>query len=378
LTDAASIAAPAKDDHGGWLYRHVPRPRLGASANGSTRPRRVLVFTKGENASFDYYLSARLQALGLPHETCCIDRGRFHDIDTDGLLVIICRYVRPRHVAWIARNRRSLAGVAYFVDDDIPALVADRRNDPGYRLYLAHFACLPMMRLNRDGLLTHLWVSTAALAGALDPCSGSAALLAPAPLVADHLPLDRQRPRPALKIVYHATGSHCREHEFLVPVMEEVLRQRPQVRFEVLASGMAGKLWSQASIAGGHISIVAPMAWRPYYRHSREEGADIALMPLLDGLANNSRADTKLIDCCRLGAAAVLSDAAPYRHHRGSGCVMAGNSPRQWIGALLDLIDHADRREAAKQSVRRRVAGMALRGEPFPGVCRPREVEAAP
>ena len=133
MTDAVVPNLPAKDGRN-WLYRHLPRPRLAAPRSQPACPVRVLVFTKGKNASFDYYLAARLKALGLPCETCCVDSGRLHGIDPDGLLVIVCRYIRLSQVNWIARNRHSLAGVAYFVDDDVAALVADRRNDLAYRL----------------------------------------------------------------------------------------------------------------------------------------------------------------------------------------------------------------------------------------------------
>ena len=374
MTDVVTRVSSATDNLAGWLYRRVPKPRVVASTGLPSRPRRVLVFTKGENASFDYYLAARLKAFGLPYETCCIDTGRFADIDPEGLLVIICRYLRRPHASWIARNRRSLAGVAYFVDDDIPALAADKQSGLGYRFYLAYFAGLPMIRLNR-GLLTHLWVSTAALARTMAP--GEAEILAPAPIIEDHLPRDRPGTQSPLKIVYHATGSHHREHAFLIPVMKEVLRQRPAARFEVLAKGSAARLWRDAAIPDGRMRILPPMGWPRYYRHSREEGADIALMPLMEGLANDSRADTKLIDCCRMGAAAVLSDTIPYRHHRNSGCVMVGNSHGQWIETLLALIDNVDRRDAAIEATRKRVLSMTVSKEPFPRICGPKDNRAA-
>lgn len=369
MIDVASVS-PLGNGPGNWLYRHLPRPRLHASANGvQTQPKRVLVFIKGENASFDYYLAARLQALGLPHEVRCIDRDGLHDIDMDGLLVIICRYIRPRQAKWIERNRNCLAGVAYFVDDDIPALVADRHSAFDYRLYLAYFACLPMMRLN--GLLTHIWVSTPALARALGTTSGQPAVLAPAPVIEDHMPVDRQSPEFVLKIVYHATNTHQLEHAFLVPVIEEVMRRRPDVRFEVLARGKNKGLWKRASISSERMRILPPMGWQEYRNHSRDQGADIALMPLLDGLANASRADTKLVDCCRMGAATMLSDVAPYRRSRENGGFMVGNSPEKWIEGLLVVIDRADRRNAAREATRSQVLAMKTPSQPFPGICGP-------
>ena len=339
------------------------------------RPRRVLALIKGDNASFDYYLAARLRALDIPHEVRCIDRDGLDGIEVDGLLVIICRYIRPRQVEWIRRNRSRLAGVAYFVDDDIPALVADGRTDLDYRLYLAYFACLPMLRLNR--LLTQIWTSTPALARALGQMPGQATLV-PAPVIEDHLPADRQQRQAGLKIVYHATNIHQPEHAFLVPVLEEVMRRRAGVRFEVLARDRTGDLWKRASIPDGRMRIIPPMGWPEYQRFSRNEGADIALMPLLEGLANESRADTKLIDCCRMGAAAVLSDVAPYRRQKGSGLVMVGNSPARWIESLLTLIDSADRLDAARQATRARVLAMSVPEQPFPGISAAEQREAAP
>jgi hypothetical protein len=298
-------------------------------------------------------------------------------VDADGLLVIICRYIGLRQVKWIARNRSRLAGVAYFIDDDIAALVSDGQSNLDYRLYLAYFACLPMKRLSR--LLTHLWASTEALARTLNrPQGKKATVLGPAPVIEDHFPLDRQHTDPMLRIAYHATNTHRREHAFLVPVIEEVMRRRPNVRFEVLARGRSEGLWKSAAISKERITVLPPTNWREYQRYSRKEGADIALMPLMEGVANASRADTKLIDCCRMGAASLMSDVAPYRRNRNSGAFMVENSPEKWIEGLLVLIDQADRRDAARQATRNLVLAMKPPAQPFPDVCGPDEREATP
>lgn len=378
MTDAAHITPVRDGIPSGWLYGHVPRPRLTTAGNvRPARPERILVFVKGDNASFDYYLSARLRLLGVPYEVRCIDRDGMDGIDADGLLVIVCRYIGPRQVKWIARNRNRMAGVAYFVDDDIAALVTDSQSNLDYRLYLAYFACLPMKRLSRS--LTHLWVSTEALARTLSwSQGGKAAVLGPAPVIEDHFPLERPHREAAVRIAYHATNTHRREHAFLVPVVEEVMRRRPDVRFEVLAQGRSENLWKSAAIASERITVLPPTDWQEYQRHSREEGADIALMPLIEGLANASRADTKLIDCYRMGAASLMSDVAPYRRSRGSGAFMVENSPEKWIEGLLALIDQADRRDAARHATRNLVLAMKTPAHPFPEVCGPGAREAAP
>lgn len=372
MTDAATVISPFRTSPESWLYRHIPRPRLCATASvAPLRPKRIVVFIKGQNPSFDYYLTARLRAYGISCEVRCIDRDGLDGIDPDGLLVIICRYIRPRQMAWIKCHRGRLAGVAYFVDDDIAALATDGENDLGYRLYLSFFACLPMMALE----FTHQLVSTPNLAHALG--TAATTVLAPAPIIENHMPLDCPREKSALKIVYHATNTHHREHAFLVPILEEVMRRRPGASLEIVAGGRSNDLWRRASIPHDRMRILRPMNWPDYHRHSREEGADIALMPLLDGLANDSRADTKLIDCFRMGAAPLLSDAAPYRT-RNSGIFMVTNTPENWIEGLLALIDNADRRNAAREAARARVLAMTIPAQPFPGIFAPAGGEASP
>ncbi len=41
----------------------------------------------------------------------------------EGLFVIICRYIKEPQLRWLEDRRDRLAGVAYFADDDIPAVV---------------------------------------------------------------------------------------------------------------------------------------------------------------------------------------------------------------------------------------------------------------
>lgn len=361
MTDVAARACMPDAVPPNWLYRRFPRPRLAAPSHAS-RPKRILVFIKGRNASFDYYLAARLRALGRPCEVRCIDRDGLKEIDPDGLLVIVCRYLGLRQVDWIRRHRSRLAGLAYFVDDDIAALASDGRNDLAYRLFLSAFACPTLMALE----MTHLFVSTSGLARALG--NAAAQVLPPCPIIEDHRPLDRSPSDANLKIVYHATRSHSREHEFLVPIMEAVMRLRTHVQFEVVARDGSARLWRRARIAPERIRIVPPMAWPDYHRHSRDHGADIALMPLVAGLANESRSDAKLIDCFRMGAAAILSDVAPYWRNRGSGLFMVGNTPEKWIDGLLRLIDNPALRSAAREATRARVHSMSREASNLPGI----------
>ncbi len=348
------------------MYRWAPRPRALASPSGVS-VRRILVLCKGPNATVDYYLRARLRLLSMPYRLCSIDEDTLGSVEPEGTFVIVCRYIRLAQCRWLNRNRDRLAGVAYFVDDDIPALVAEHGSDPGYRAYLSYFGCLPLPRLNRA--LDQVWVSTPALAKALSRPGQVPAVLPPAPIIADHMPMTRLPQSDRIRIVYHATNIHHREHAFIVPVMEAVCRLRPHVDFEVIARGANRRRWSGAAVAADRLTILPPMDWEHYCRYSRNRGGDIALVPLLAGLANDCRADTKFIDCRRMGAAAIVSDVAPYRRRMGAGVVAVANTLNGWVEGVLRLVDDPVARQRAGQAVSDAVATMVPDpAEPFPGL----------
>lgn len=348
-----------------WLYERLPRPRARRCAAGAAR--RILVLHKGANATLDYYLRARLAASGLPYELRCIDSDRLGDVEPDGTFVIVCRYVRARQVAWLRRHRARLAGVAYFLDDDIAALLSCAETDLDYRAYLFRFACLPLPFLSP--LLSHVWASTPVLGRSFGQDRRGPEVLPPSPRLEDHLPFEEARREGRLKIVYHATNVHSLEHRFLIPVVEEFLRLRPGARFEVLAKGSNRGLWQRARIPAAQLTILPPMGWEDYHAHSRRTGADIALVPLIEGLANESRAGTKRIDCCRMGAASVMSDAAAYRPGRAAGEMLIRNDPAIWLAAMLRLADDASARSAARMAVREAVRAMTTRANlRLPGV----------
>jgi hypothetical protein len=339
-------------------YRAVPRPHALASRNGRPPVRSVLVLRKGNNPTYSYYFEARLKALApLPYQSRCIDSESLESIDPAGLFVIICRYIKPAQLRWLERHRSELAGVALFIDDDIAALLTGTEAVWHYRLYLASMTLLPLRRLNR--LLTHVWASTPALKEALAAGGRPVSLLPPAPDTAEHLPLSAKSSKEPVSVAFHATGVHGREHRFLVPIAQRVIARHPHVRFDILAQRDDRKLWLSAGLPEHQLRIVPLMRWPEYHRHSRETGADIFAVPLMDNRENAARADTKRIDCARLGAAAIFSDSPAYSSRRHPGEIHIGNNPDIWVETLLDLADNPQRRDKAAQATRDVVAAMA-------------------
>ena len=351
--DAAAFAFARK-----WLFRNLPRPRPRRhTAHGE--PTRFLVFTKGANPTFDYYLESRIAATPAPVLVCDLEAGNgWRDVDPKDAFVVICRYLKLRHAIWIAMHRRVLNGVALLIDDDIPTIVVDAQGSLVYRLYLAVFGLIPLAVLNVA--LTEVWTSTGALRNAFAAEGIATRLLPPRPRSPDREPSTRLATAHPLRIAYHATDIHGPEHRFLVPIVEQVLRRHPDVEFEVLARNRNRRLWQEADIAPAQLRILPPLPWTEYVRHGRGEACDVLLVPLLAGQANSVRADTKRIDACRLGAAVVFSSCVVYERLASIEEAHVDNVATAWIAAIETILTDPARRQANALAVRRSVEEMAV------------------
>lgn len=349
------------------VARALPRPvALSDRVVGESglAAKRVVVFARLPNPSVDYYLRARLSAPGMPPaEIHDIRNADVTALDPDGAFVIICRYATRHVLKWVDRHSRRLAGVGYFTDDDIGAVVTGSEAKIGYRLFLYQRALAPLRRLNRH--IDVVWTATPALAEALG--NDRIRVLSPAPpasiwrKAADGIEAiaDGNRPSKDVRIVYHATGIHLREHVFLAPIVAEVLRRRPSVRFEVTADNRAREYWADLP----RVSVVAPSSWDEYLDRTSRERADIALVPLLASRANRVRAGTKRIDVARLGAAGVFSRSDAYGEHDGLGEIILENQPETWVATILRLVDDAELRRSVAFATRIKVEEMGRQAE---------------
>ncbi|MGN7806410.1 hypothetical protein ACTJKE_27455 [Ensifer sp. 22521] len=343
-----------------WIERRLPRPRLREGASG--RPRRpvtrIIVFGRIPNPTFDYYLAARLQAPDMPPYEVADIRGReTPTLNADGAFVIICRYASGPVLRWVERNSERLSGVGLFLDDDIPAVVTGRDADFRYRLFLWYRALSPLRRLNRH--LDIVWASTPHLASRLS--EANALVLPPAPPMAlwsrarDDLDARDPTNREVL-IGYHATGVHLEEHRFLRPIIAEVLRERPLVRFEVFADRRARAIWQGLD----RVQIREPMPWMEYLADADARRIDIMLVPLAPSHVNDSRAPTKRIDVARYQAAGVFSTGAAYGHASSGVEMRHPYDPTRWRETIFLLVDDLEERDNAASATRMAVLQMTL------------------
>ncbi|MCK3780807.1 hypothetical protein MZK49_29495 [Ensifer sesbaniae] len=308
--------------------------------------KRIIVFGRIPNPTFDYYLAARLQAPNMPPYQVVDIRGQETlELDADGAFVIICRYASPTVLRWIEHNEARLSGVGLFLDDDIPAVIAGKDADFLYRLFLWYRALWPLGRLNKH--LDIVWASTPHLASRLG--EAKAVVLPPVPSrslwsKADDDVETRDHATREVLIAYHATGVHLEEHRFLQPIVTKVLRERPQARFEVFADRRAAAIWRGLD----RVQIREPMPWTEYLADAKARRIDIMLVPLAPSHVNDSRAPTKRIDVARYRAAGVYSDGLAYGSSSDGSELRMPYAINVWCQTIVQLVDD--------QAMRRRVA----------------------
>ena len=341
----------------------MPRLRLDVAA--MPRPRkdmvRIIVFARLPNPTIDYYLTARLAAPGMPpSQIVDIRDPTVPGIDPDGAFVIICRYASKQVADWIDRHAGRLAGVGYFTDDHLGAIITGGEATVGYRLFLYVRGLAPLRRLNRH--IDIIWAATPALADEIGRDHARVLPPAPHPEVWAKVPVDVEGPRSGescVRIVYHATDVHLREHGFIAPIIAQVLAARPNVVFEVTADARAGRHWEGME----RVTVLRPTSWPDYLARTRREHADIALVPLLRSGANRARAGTKRIDVVRLGAAGLFSRSAAYGEADDSGEIRLANRRRLWVETLLRLVDEPKLRAEVALASRVIVEAMARQAD---------------
>ncbi|MDK4739237.1 hypothetical protein PH547_10130 [Rhizobium sp. CNPSo 3464] len=328
------------------IYGLIPRPQPSAASGIRPPAKRLLILSRYPNPSVSYYLDERSKALAdIPVILKGLDDG-LGDVDCEGLFVIICRYIKAPQLRWLEQRHGRLAGVAYFVDDDIPAVIAGDEASWPYKFRLLNFAIRPLPRLNR--LLTHLWASTEHLAGTLTNSDHKVDILAPMPAQpSQKSPAMIGETAASLKMVYHATGIHRHEHEFLMPIVRTAMNKHKNLHFEVFADGDLARRWRRQGIEPGRMTVSPQLPWSSYLARTTNHGADIALAPLLAGRTNDSRADTKRIDISRMGAAAIFSRCATFARCAVAGEIHIGNTAEEWLTAIDQLVEDGHRREIA-------------------------------
>jgi hypothetical protein len=317
----------------------------------------ILVLQRGENASTDYYLRPRLEKAGLPAAIADLDsppedcallaRAR-------GLMVIICRYGAESWLAALREIPDRLCRVAFFMDDDLPAVISDPDLPRAARGKAAlHFAA-QSEAIGR--LASEVWVSTPALAERY--AAARPRVLGPLPEADPPEPA----PDPPRRVIYHGADVHPKERLFVLELARRLADQ--QIAFEITGGPELGR----ASAGLANVEIVPQLAWPEYLRRQSGARAALSLAPLLPSAVNAARAPVKAFDAARLGAAGLFADTEPYRsfvRHGEDGLLLA-MEPDAWARAIVELMADPGRRLAMARAARERLVELRRAGLQFP------------
>lgn len=314
----------------------------------------IVILEHGRNPSTDYYLTPRCAAPdALPCTRIDIERTQPGDVAIpEGSFVVIVRYLNSVWADHLHRLQAQLAGVAYFMDDDLPAARSAAELPLRYR-YKIH-RLFHRQRSALAALCSEVWVSTRELAekyAAVHPT-----LLPPAPL----RPSDTAQP---LVYFYHGSASHRAELRWLRDIVAAVQEEEPRLTFIAIGNDAVRRLYAPLP----RTLVLHPMAWETYRDGLPALNHHIGLAPLLPGRFNAGRAATRFFDFTRLGAAGIYAATAPYAdfiHHGHDGLLLPDHQDA-WRRAILDLADSPQLRAALASNAARRMEQLAAEVQPL-------------
>lgn len=310
----------------------------------------VLVLEHGRLPSTDIYLRPRLEAPGMPPAEV-LDMSSVAPGITSipppplgtGIFIVVCRYISTPWLRWLRTRRGQIAGLAFFADDDLPAMMHDRGLPARYRLKVWRLYGRQVRRLS--ALASELWVSSPALAARY--AAASPRTIAP---------LDPIRPyalgRRFVRYFYHGTATHRAEIEWLRDVVAMVQARNPQTAFELFGDRSVRDLYRHIE----RVTVLHPMDWPDYAVRNAMTPQDIGLAPLLPGSVNAGRSHSRFFDIVHTGAAGLYSNRPPYAGfvRGGEDGLLLPDDKIAWARAILALAEDEPGRRRLAAAARQR------------------------
>lgn len=294
----------------------------------------VYLVEEQANPSTDYFVLPACAGQGRR-----LHRFRFDDPPPPGGLagavVVFVRYVPAAWRRQVQAERSRLAGLVYFMDDDVLDSAAWVGMPWRYRYKLHRLGARHRSWLRQQA---QLWVSTEWL---------ERKYAAWAPKRVDPRPLAASGGM--CRVFYHGSASHGAEIRWLRPVMEQVLLRAPGVSFEIIGGNDVYRLYRELP----RVTVVHPMKWPTYEAFLGQPGRHVGLAPLLDLPFNRARSCTKFFDITRAGAAGVYAagSACGKLVRNGVDGLVLPMDAESWVTAILRL--------AAEENVRLAMAASA-------------------
>ncbi|WP_108744054.1 glycosyltransferase family 1 protein [Salinivibrio sp. PR919] len=295
-------------------------------------PSQWIVIQERENPSFDFFVRPKLSAMDADWQCVllgeqpnqCLDYYKTDDSGSgEKLNLLFVRYMNKAWRTWIKKNRRKIASIVLFIDDDLLDWQATSGLSVRYRWKLWKYA-LKHQRFWRD-IGANLWVANHYLAEKY--ASWQPTVCPPSSWHAQTI---------TQTLFYHGSASHKQEFLWLKPLFERLLRDFPQLSIELIGDGETNLLFRHLP----RVHVLHPMSWPNYRTLLAKKGRDIGLAPLLDSRFNSARSCTKFYDIAQAGAVGIYADHPAYRGQviNGVNGLLVPMEHERWYNAVAMLL----------------------------------------
>ncbi|WGL16403.1 glycosyltransferase family 1 protein [Microbulbifer bruguierae] len=302
------------------------------------------------NPSSDYFVLPYLQSMGQ-----IVERRQFVDLPAadqlHGTNVLFVRYIPAAWRRLITVCRDQLAGVYFFMDDDLFSWRSFARMPLRYQWKLLRFTWRHQRWLRSLG--AKLLVSTSYLQERY--AQWQPQLLSPqvpeALLSLVHRDDETDMLDGPITLFYHGSASHGADLEWLRPVIAEILERDERLVFEVIGDSAVNRLFRGVQ----RVHVLHPMKWPSYQALIKRPGRTIGLAPLLDTPFNRARAHTKFLDITLSGAVGIYAQGPVYGSavtHESNGLLLPMEQGA-WVDGVLRLARDGDLRTRLLEEARK-------------------------
>jgi len=266
-------------------------------------------------------------------------------------LVVFCRYSGPHAPALSAWARSRGIPTIFHIDDDLLSVPMElgegkfrHHNTPArtetIRFLVQQADVLYCVNRTLHDRLKPLRGEKACFVGSI---AGPGNAIRPPPV------------GPIVRIGYMGM-SHAHDLEPLVPMMGDLLRQRPDIEFHLFGSTPKPKGWESF---GSRIVVTPPVTdYADFRRTFAALDWGIGIAPLLKIPFNLGKTNLKWVDYTSFGIAVVASRGTLYDECCADGCGLLADSPDEWRAAIERLLDDPEERVSQVERAQRRLVDL--------------------
>lgn len=269
-------------------------------------------------------------------------------------ILVLSRYTAPEAQSLIRAARSSGTAVIFHLDDDllkVPRSLGkskyDHYSQPG------RVAALKAA-LNASDLV---YASTPPLAARLAK-HGITAPISAGDIYCSVMPEAMRAPLPSTGPVigYMATGGHGADLDLVLPAIEQLLEETPDLRFETFGTIPPPQRLARFGARAAHFKGIPD--YSAFLDRLHDLGWWIAIAPLENTPFNRCKADTKWVEYAFCGIPAVVSDLPVYHKACSDGAGALAADTEQWLKALRTMLIDRRARETTLDRARQRLKNL--------------------